>query len=502
MNLIPSLSPMWGGRVHSKERYIPRLRQYWFAIRGPINKTELEMSTATDNKILAATSPSEIPTPQLAVNKHESRRFDPLSYALIHERSDQYASDLQTLWKWSGTHWLPLSDDEGERDALRWIYLNDRRNAAPANARAAHRATVLWATALKEPDSGEVVLPLKNGYLWLRNDGALELRKHDPAVGLRHLIACEYRPDEPPPAGFHAFLDRVLPDKMVQERVREYVGYTLLQDARYQLAQIWLGSGSNGKGVLANIIQALHAKIAAVHLDNLNGFALSGMIGASLLYCDEAPRKGLDEQKLKSLIAGESVQVDRKYQAPLTLKVNGKWLILANHYPSIGDQSHGFWRRFDIIPFDVTIPETERIPMLAETIIRSELAGVLNWALGGLLNLLARGHFSHEIPESVRAAKAAGQLETNSVAAWWESADLDWYLKPATPKEDVYLHYSTWCRDNGMSPLAAPKFWGRVGQEHEKELLESRPTIKGKRVRLCNIRLPGLLPPDECLNLY
>ena len=40
-------------------------------------------------------------------------------------------------------------------------------------------------------------------------------------------------------------------------------------DARYQRAQFWLGEGANGKGVLVNIVQALHGRIAAMALDKL-----------------------------------------------------------------------------------------------------------------------------------------------------------------------------------------------------------------------------------------
>lgn len=61
------------------------------------------------------------------------------------------------------------------------------------------------------------------------------------------------------PAGFAAFLERVLPDLAVRERVQKYIGYTLLPDAPHQIAQFWLG-----KGVLANIVQALHQRVAAV----------------------------------------------------------------------------------------------------------------------------------------------------------------------------------------------------------------------------------------------
>lgn len=176
---------------------------------------------------------------------------------------------------------------------------------------------------------------------------------------------------------FRGFIEGVLPDSDVRGRVQEYIGYTLTADARYQRAQLWIGEGANGKGVLANIVQALHGtdRTAAVRLDALEGFALSVLIGASLIYADEIPRARINEQPLKSMIAGERVPIDRKYQDPLSINIRGKWLVAGNHLPIISDHSFGFWRRWDVIPFDVRIPEERQDPMLAQRIIRSELAG-------------------------------------------------------------------------------------------------------------------------------
>lgn len=197
---------------------------------------------------------------------------------------------------------------------------------------------------------------------------------------------------------------RVLPDPAVRNRVQEYIGYTLLPDARFQLAQIWLGSGANGKGTLANIVQALHERKAAASPSKLDGFHAAIVLGASLIYCDEAPPQDWCEQVMKSMIAGESVPIDRKYMPPITTRVSGKWLILANHIPVVKDQSNGFWRRFDIVPFSVEIPASERDPLLADHIIKHELTGVLNWALAGLQRLLARGRFDASPPPAMKAA--------------------------------------------------------------------------------------------------
>src|SRR5690606_9367628 len=116
-------------------------------------------------------------------------------------------------------------------------------------------------------------------------------------------------PDAPSPTKFRAFLESVLPDEAVRRRVQEYFGYTLTCDARYQVAQYWLGSGANGKGVLAKIVMALHSRPESVQLDGLDGFKLASLIEATLIYCDEAPRTPMNEQIVESLIAGERVQI-------------------------------------------------------------------------------------------------------------------------------------------------------------------------------------------------
>lgn len=307
-------------------------------------------------------------------------------------------------------------------------------------------------------------------------------------MGLRHVLACHYDPHAPSPSDFIEFIHRILPDEDVRLRVQEYLGYTLLSDTRFQRAQIWLGTGANGKGTLANLVQALHQKTAAVQLDCLEGFRMAGMIGASLIYCDEAPQRNINEQAMKSLIAGELVQIDRKHRDPLTVRVNGKWLILANHIPSVADQSTGFWRRFDVVPFPVEIPEKDRDPLLAKRIIARELPGVLNWCLDGLARLLARGRFNEVLPATMLSATQAAKTETNSVHAWCNDVGIGLKTTVDTIKADAYTAYAVWCRGNGMVPVASTKFWKRL-PDAVGVVVEGRMMVKGQRVRSCNVEL-------------
>ena len=421
-----------------------------------------------------------------------NRRFDPHPYAMQLVDSGDIAADGEMLYRWTGTHWNADSDEACERHAYRWIVEHDRDNAGPENARKAHKAAILWASSLPTPTSA-VVIPCRNGYVHI-GDGHIDFKPADKSLGLRHVLACDYQPDCPSPVQFERFLESVLPDPDVRGRLQEYIGYTLTADARYQRAQIWLGKGANGKGVLVNIIQALHGCIAAVNLDALDGFKLSVLIGASLIYADEIPRTRVNESLLKSLIAGEKIVVDRKYREAVSVHVRGKWLVLGNHLPAVTDHSIGFWRRWDIVPFDVHIEEEDRDPLLAQRIIDTELAGVLNWALEGLCRLQNRGAFDPVMPAAMAKVLGEAKSETNSVLAWHEDCEIGTTKTPETPKGDVYSHYRSWCETNGLTAMAAPRFWTRL--RDIVKVAEERRREYGSQVRVCNIALHRFFEPE------
>lgn len=413
--------------------------------------------------------------------------YEPVYFAQQLERTKDFCSDNYLIYRWTGTHWAPCEDLEIERMAMQWLCKTEWSVTA-ANARAAAQTAALWLPKMTQAAEA-AVLPLKNGYLHLTPGGHV-LQPHDKEAGLQYVIECDYDPAAPAPIKFTRFLETILPDAAVRDRVQEYIGYTLLPDCRFQRLQLWLGNGANGKGVLANIVQALHAKCAAVQLDSLDGFKLAGLVGASLIYADETPQRGINEQILKTAVAGELLQIDRKYRDPLTLRLNGKWLLLANQFPSITDQSNGLWRRIEIVPFTVTVAERDRDPMLSSKIIKTELSGVLNWALLGLQRLLSRGRFDENLPGPMRLARKDVQQETNSVQAWADDLGIELAIAIETPKTQVYENYASWCKSNGMSPVASPKFWKRIPDTIGNSLLETRKVTEAGRIRTCNVRLP------------
>lgn len=429
-------------------------------------------------------------------------KYKPHDYAELLARKRTRASDGTLLHTWDGYCWRPVTDRDGERAAYAWLVQTYARTlvrhwVSKRNAQAAYDAAILHLPALPE-QTKDVVLPTLTGYLHVSQAGDVERKKPNPELGMRHCIDCEYDPLCPEPTKFLTFLRRILPDAGVRERVQEYAGYTLLGDARFQRAMIFLGRGANGKGVLSNVIQALHGGIvgtdggkhgvAALSLDTLKDFALETAVGSNLVICDEMPKRGIDEQRLKSLIAGEIVPVNRKNRPVLSLGLTAKWLVLGNHLPAIADNSVGFWRRWDVVPFDVTIPEAERDPLLAETIIHDELPGVLLWALEGLVRLLQRGRFDHVLPAPMKAALASARLIADSVASWVDECDVGSSDECTTTKSQVYEHYVDYAKSGGMSPTSAPRFWLRM-KDHFDGLREERPRRNGDRARYCNVQI-------------
>ena len=141
------------------------------------------------------------------------------------------------------------------------------------------------------------------------------------------------------------------------------------------------------------------------------------------------------------------------------------------------------------------IPTPNRILSHAESKTRHphELAGVLNWALGGLQRLLERGKFA-PAPALVQRATDGGKKETNNVISWLDNNEICVDHGVETMKDEVYTTYHRWCLLNGTSPVSSEKFWKRLSVCLKTEFPEKKGGgfVNGvrKRGRVVPIRLP------------
>jgi putative DNA primase/helicase len=79
-----------------------------------------------------------------------------------------------------------------------------------------------------------------------------------------------------------------------------------------------------------------------------------------------------------------------------------KLFIIGNHKPGLRSVDEAIRRRFNLVPFTVTIPVIERDPKLADK-LRAEWPGILAWAIEGCQRWQ---HIGLVAPKIVRDATA------------------------------------------------------------------------------------------------
>lgn len=392
------------------------------------------------------------------------------------------------LYRWDGLIWQQVEKEEMDRMALSWLCSGRFiHKATPAIAKSCAEAAIMAAREMpKFNDENKIILPVNNGYLHINlKEESLEIKYPEKEYGIKYLIKCDFNINADSPE-FNKFIRDVLPNDDVRNYVQEYVGYTLMPDPRFQTGIWFMGAGSNGKSTLVEIIAALHEKVSTISLDNMDGFALTSLINASLVWVDETPKK-INEQKLKTLISGGPTQIDRKFKDLVSVKPFAKWIICGNDLPIITDPTDGFWRRFAIVQFEKIFTNKEKDVMLAKRIIKNELSGVLNWAIAGLIRLVQRGKFP-EIPEKMREALESGKRETNNVLAWWLDGRAEICEECETSKKAVYADYQMYAKETGTASFGAEKFWRRL-KMIVPQLTDTQKRINGDRDRVVNLRL-------------
>jgi putative DNA primase/helicase len=250
-----------------------------------------------------------------------------------------------------------------------------------------------------------------------------------------------------------------------KEFLQEFAGYALTTDTSLEIA-IWLyGPPGSGKSTIIVGLQTMMGnRIGILGLADIerSQFALTNILGKTLLVSTENPRTSMkSSHKLNAMISGEPITLEKKYKDPIEITPRTKLLWAMNELPKIKNPSDGLFRRIKIIRFP-PLPEDQRDPKLKDA-ISQEAAGILNWAIEGLLRLSNRGEFL--IPQTVE--DETNQFQTASDNAAEFVAD-KCVTDPSYQEQasKLYQAYKDWCIQNGCTPLSSTivvEDWRRLG---------------------------------------
>lgn len=315
------------------------------------------------------------------------------------------------------------------------------------------------------PENGKVLVNLRNGTLEISENG-YNLRGFDSADFLKHQLPFDYDKDATAPL-FQKFLDEVLPDKSEQDVLAEFFGYVFIKDLKLEKALILYGNGANGKSVVFDVITAMFSKdnISSCDISSLcneNGYHRAVLQNKLLNYGSEiGTGKQFKCDTFKRLCSGEAIQARLPYGQPFEISNYARMVFNANVLPKDIEQTTAYFRRFLIIPFNVTIPPERQDKELASKIISTELAGVLNWVLDGLNRVLKNRNFSR-CAASDKALEAY-RIESNSVLSFINDND---YVpsdgKVQTTLQAMYSEYKQYCSENNYHPCGNKEFKKRL----------------------------------------
>jgi len=317
-----------------------------------------------------------------------------------------------------------------------------------------------------ETNKDTVLINLQNGTFEINPQGT-KIRPFDRSDFITYQLPFEYNPKATAPL-FEAFLNRVLPDKERQKILAEYLGFVFIKHGSNRLkeekALILYGTGANGKSVFFEVVSALlgeenTSNFSLQSLTNENGYFRAKLANKLVNYASEINGK-LESATFKQLVSGEPVEARLPYGDPFTLKQYAKLIFNCNELPKDVEHTNAYFRRFLIIPFDVTIPPDEQDKTLHSKIIESELSGVFNWVLAGLNRLLEQKRFTE--CEAVQQAVEQYKNQSDSVKLFIDEND---YKNSPTEYrliKELYTEYRTFCIEDGFKPVNKSNFIKRL----------------------------------------
>ena len=394
------------------------------------------------------------------------------------------AKASQEVYLYTGTHWQLLDQQ------VYFDFINEcaQRIGVPVEElhEPAFMERIYWQVAFRVAHSRPMQhsckvsrINVKNGTLEIRTDGTVILHEHRREDYFLYCLCYVYDPMAECPKWLK-FLSEVLSDAEAQRVLAEYIGYCFVHGINPEKMLVLLGGGSNGKSVILAVIEALLGRqnVSNVTLSDLTSDAEKRcMIEGKLANISHESDREIDASMLKKIVSQEPVDIRKLYVGTRIIREYGKLITSFNALPR-AEATHGFYRRWLILPFRRTITEQEADVNLSAKLC-GELSGILNWVLESLPQFMSRGQFSQ--CEVCQKELERFRLQSDSVQLFlYECCERDETF--STTGKDLFAKYKSFCYNDMLRPVGKQRFFDRM------ESLNVTRTTYGNQV-LFNLKL-------------
>jgi P4 family phage/plasmid primase-like protien len=278
--------------------------------------------------------------------------------------------------------------------------------------------------------------------------------------------ALDFDPDPkaPTPVAWNEFLHHLFDGDLESlDLLQEWFGYCLTGDTSQQKMLLIVGPKRSGKGTLARVLAKLIGteNVCGPTTSSLAGpFGLQSLIGKSLAIVSDARFSGDNiatvVERLLCISGEDTLTVDRKNIASVTLKLPTRFMFLTNEFPKLSDASGALAGRFVVLRFTESFYGREDKGLTAKLLC--ELPGILNWAIEGWQRLHERGHFV--VPTSVKSVIEEIEDLSSPVAAFVR----DECVVDAGHRVwvgELYEAWKAWCDRDGRTQVSTKQSFGR-----------------------------------------
>jgi len=389
-------------------------------------------------------------------------------------------------WEYKETHWEQTNDDFIKNRIIKTIESEQKKNADfldGNNFDSITRQALNLIKALQVMDGDPLclmevpkpIINVKNGELWLDENGNVELRDHSYDSYLTYCLNVEYEPDAKCTEYDKALLNTFknvrggTEPKEMASLWNEIMGYIIQPNRDIPAYFILYGNGCNGKTSLVEVMTNLVGKnsIHAGRIDKLESgnLFMIGSLAGKLLFLDDDVNANtkLPDGILKKISERKIMTGEHKFKDHFDFVCVAVPVLLCNQYPNTSDLTHGMLRRAYVLPFDRRFTEKDIDPTLFPSIKKNELPGVLNRALEGLKRLRQKGQFN--IPKACKVEKKKWLVAANPLMSFideqcnqgsynddtGEFSGLDKNGEPLSQELCVFFQrYTSWCDNGGI----------------------------------------------------